>query len=121
FTPQKPDAILAGDRARIKLDSSTVDGSIRLTGARFDDLRFKTYREDIDPNSPEIVFLLPQGAETATYSEMGWTAGGTSNVTLPTSTTVWHAAEGQTLTPATPVTLTWDNGQGLLFTRTIAL
>ena len=120
-TLQKPEVILAGDRARIKLDSDTVDGSIRLTGARLDDLHFKAYREDIDPKSPEIVFLLPQGAETATYGEMGWTAGGTSNEVLPTETTVWQAADGQTLTPATPVTLTWDNGQGLLFTRTIAL
>ena len=31
------------------------------------------------------------------------------------------AAGGQTLTPTTPVTLTWDNGQGLVFTRIISV
>ncbi len=119
--PQKPEAILAGDSARVKLDSAAVDGSIRLTGARFDDLRLKVYREDVDPKSPEVVFLIPEGAETATYSEIGWTTGGKSNIALPTTTTVWHAVDGQVLTPDTPVTLTWDNGQGLNFTRTISL
>ncbi len=118
---QSTEAVLAGDTARIKLDSATVDGSIRLTGARLDDLRLKSYRETIDPKSPEITFLLPQGAQTATYAEMGWTPGGTSTVPVPTAATVWHATAGQTLTPETPVTLTWDNGQGLTFMRTIAL
>ncbi len=117
--PQQAEAILAGDRARVKLDSATVDGSIRLTGARFDDLRLKAYHQDVDPKSPEIVFLTPQGADTATYTDMGWTTGGTSTITVPTPTTVWQASG--TLTPTTPVTLTWDNGQGLVFTRTIAL
>jgi len=120
-TLQPPEAVLAGDRARVTVDSTTVDGSIRLTGARFDDLRLKNYHLDIDPKSPEIVFLLPEGAETATYGEMGWTTGGKSSVPVPTSTTLWHADDGQILTPATPVTLTWNNGQGLLFTRTISL
>src|SRR6185295_4701479 len=70
--PQQAEAILAGDTARVKLDSATVDGSIRLTGGRFDDLRFKMFRQDIDPKSPEIVFLTPQGAAEATYATMGW-------------------------------------------------
>ena len=119
--PQKPEAILAGDNARVKLDSPSVDGSIRLTGARFDDLRLKNYREDVDPNSPEIAFLLPDGAETATYGEMGWTAGGKSTVAVPTAATVWQAPAGAKLTPSTPVTLTWDNGHGLIFKQTISL
>ncbi|MBI1211789.1 MAG: membrane protein insertase YidC [Alphaproteobacteria bacterium] len=120
-TAQQPEAILAGDAARVTLDSDTVDGSIRLTGARFDDLRLKAYHEDVDPKSPEIVFLTPQGANLSTYGEMGWTTGGTSNVAVPTAKTLWTVRGNQTLTPTTPVTLTWDNGQGLLFTRKIEL
>jgi YidC/Oxa1 family membrane protein insertase len=120
-TPQQAEAILAGDTARVKLDSETVDGTIRLTGARFDDLRLKAYRQDVDPKSPEIVFLTPQGADMSTYAEMGWTTGGTSNVAVPTATTLWTLSSGQTLTPETPVTLTWDNGGGLTFSRKIEL
>jgi len=33
--------------------------------------------------------------------------------------TVWRQTGGSTLTPGAPVTLSWDNGQGLTFTRTI--
>ena len=82
--PQQAEAILAGDRARVKVDSATIDGSIRLTGARFDDLRFKAYRKDVDPKSPEIVFLTPQGAQLATYTRDGLDGGGSSNVAVPT-------------------------------------
>jgi YidC/Oxa1 family membrane protein insertase len=119
--PQQAEAILGGDRARVKLDSATVDGSIRLTGGRFDDLHLKAYRQDLDPKSPEIVFLTPQGADTATYAELGWTAGGSSTVAVPTATTVWTQTGNNALTPETPVTLSWDNGHGLVFTRKIEL
>src|ERR1700754_3682146 len=35
---------LAQSSARAKIDTPTVDGSINLTGARFDDLRLRQYR-----------------------------------------------------------------------------
>jgi len=105
------------ESARLPFDSEKVDGSIRLTGAQIDNLRLKDYRETIDPKSPEIVFLAPH----ATFAEMGWTRAPGSNTSVPDSTTVWTVASGRTLTPSSPVTLTWDNGQGLLFKRRIAL
>ena len=39
---------------------------------------------------------------------------------LPNATTVW-TADAQALTPGKPLTLTCDNGQGLVFRRTIAV
>jgi YidC/Oxa1 family membrane protein insertase len=39
---------------------------------------------------------------------------------LPDADTVWTSSGG-TLTPSSPVTLTWDNGQGLVFARKIAI
>ncbi len=39
---------------------------------------------------------------------------------MPGPDTLWTAAGGP-LTPTAPVTLTWDNGAGLLFTRTITI
>jgi YidC/Oxa1 family membrane protein insertase len=39
---------------------------------------------------------------------------------VPGPQTRWTETGGQ-LTPTNPVTLTWDNGQGLLFTRTISV
>ena len=44
-----------------------------------------------------------------------------SGVKVPDPTTVWTAPQGAVLAPGKPVTLTWDNGQGLIFTRTISV
>jgi len=39
---------------------------------------------------------------------------------LPSSDTQW-TADKELLTPDSPVTLTWDNGEGLTFKREIAI
>jgi YidC/Oxa1 family membrane protein insertase len=119
IVPPTRDTLIATGGARLKFDNDKIDGSIRLTGAQIDDLRLKQYRETIDPKSPEIVFLTPQGTTGATYAQIGWTNPG-SATPVPNETTVWTASAA-TLTPTTPVTLTWDNGQGLVFKRRIAL
>ena len=40
---------------------------------------------------------------------------------MPSASTEWTAPEGARLTPDTPLTLTWDNGTGLIFTRVISV
>lgn len=47
--PQPREAVLATGGARLRFDNDKIDGSIKLTGARIDDLRLKQYRETIDP------------------------------------------------------------------------
>src|SRR5438034_298076 len=39
----------------------------------------------------------------------------------PGRDTLWRAEKEAPLTPTSPVTLVWDNGQGLVFRRTIAV
>jgi len=114
------DALKTGG-ARLEFDNPKVDGSIRLAGAQIDNLRLKDYRETVDPKSPEIVFLTPHRTEGATFAEIGWTRTPGSTTAVPDSNTVWSVASGSKVTPSTPVTLNWDNGQGLLFKRNIAL
>lgn len=106
---------------RVAFDNPKVDGSIRLTGAQIDYLRLKDYRATVDPKSAEIVFLTPHGTDIATFAEIGWTRAPGSATVLPDSKTVWTLESGAKLTPETPVTLAWDNGQGLIFKRRIAL
>ena len=119
--PLPREAVLAASGARLTFENAKVDGSIRLTGAQIDNLRLKDYRETVDPKSPEIVFLTPTGSLGATFAEIGWTRAPGSATPVPDANTVWTVDGGATLTPATPVTLTWANGQGLLFKRRIAL
>ena len=112
------DEVLA-DTPRVPIETGRVAGSVSLVGGRIDDLILRDYRESVEPDSPNIILLSPQGSESAYYGEFGWVAS-EEGVALPTADTVWQT-DGTTLTADQPLTLTWDNGAGLVFTRTIAI
>lgn len=106
--------------ARVAIQTPTVDGSFLLKGARFDDLKLKRYRVTNDPKSAEIDLLAPSGTEYPYFAEFGWTAAA-AKVALPNDQTPWTLTNGTVLSPGHPVTLAWDNGQGLIFTRKIEI
>ena len=112
-------AALAADGARVAIDTAAVDGSIRLTGARFDDLNLRRYRTELAATSPEINLLQPVGVTNPYYAEFGWTPDPGVPAKVPGKDTPWTLASGDTLSPGKPVVLTWDNGEGLVFTRTV--
>jgi YidC/Oxa1 family membrane protein insertase len=103
---------------RIKIETPALAGSIALKGGRIDDIALKNYHETVDDKSPEIVLLSPAGTEAPYYAEFGWV--GAAAGPLPTNDTVW-TADGQTLGVNMPVTLSWDNGAGLVFKRILAV
>ncbi len=100
---------------RVAIDTPRLSGSIALKGSRIDDLILKDYRETVEPTSPNIVLLSPRDAEHAYYADFGWSSEA-KDVDLPKSDTVWQA-DGTSLSPNHPVTLTWTNSQGLTFAR----
>jgi len=103
---------------RVAIDTPTLSGSISLKGARFDDLLLKKYSNSLDDRTP-VEWLKPKGVDFAQYAELGWT--GQNLPGLPGPDAMWTAQPGARLTPATPVVLTFDNGQGLRFTRTVSV
>ncbi|MGO4707171.1 membrane protein insertase YidC [Microvirga sp. 2MCAF38] len=103
---------------RVKIATPAISGSISLRGARIDDVSLNHYRETVDPTSPNIVLFSPSGSPHAYYAEFGWV--GAAAGAAPGPDTLW-TADKTTLTPQTPVTLTWDNGQGLVFSRAISV
>ncbi len=136
------DDVPATEAARIAIETPSVTGSLSLRGARLDDLSLKGYRVTI--GDPELVKLLtPEGSPYPYYVVHGWSAGeGLAPEAVPGPDTVWTLAEGApapgpaadveategeaapsdpvaALSPDSPVTLTWDNGAGLVFTRVI--
>ncbi len=125
-TASRPDAFVTdraqalGTAARVPIQTETLKGSLSLQGARIDDLYLIRYRETLARNSPPVELFRPQGMEHAYFAQFGWSgpnvAGG-----VPGPNTVWSLTKGATLTPTTPVELTWDNGAGLRFTRVIAI
>ncbi len=117
--PLAPTGITAGTSPataspgpRLAIAAPLMQGSIGLTGAVFDDITLPAYHETIDPNSPLVQIMGRRGGPTPTYAQFGWS--GPAGVKVPTDSTLWTAS-GATLTPASPVTLSWDNGQGLTF------
>jgi YidC/Oxa1 family membrane protein insertase len=106
---------------RIAIDTPSLKGSIALKGGRIDDLTLKDYRETVEPTSPLVILLSPAGGPHAYYAEHGFVGGPGDDLGLPTPDTLWTAETQGALTPSSPVTLSYDNGKGLKFTRKIAL
>jgi YidC/Oxa1 family membrane protein insertase len=104
---------------RVPIASPRLRGSIALKGGRIDDLILAEFRETVDPKSPNVALLSPAGTVDAYFVEFGWVAAD-DKVKMPDKDTIWQA-DGQTLAPGKPVTLTWDNGAGLKFTLVYAL
>jgi YidC/Oxa1 family membrane protein insertase len=104
---------------RVKIDTPSLIGSINLTGARIDDLVLRDYHETVDDDSPNIHLLSPAGLQDAYYVELGYTGAAAGE--LPGPGTVWSVEGNPTLTPSTPVTLTYTNDAGLTFTRTFSV
>ncbi|RVQ43700.1 membrane protein insertase YidC [Sinorhizobium medicae] len=109
-----------GKSARVAIDTPALSGSINLTGARFDDLKLKGYRETVDPKSPVITLFSPAETADGYFTEIGY-IGSDATGSVPGPQTVWTLSGGDKLTPSTPVTLSYTNDKGITFTRTISV
>jgi YidC/Oxa1 family membrane protein insertase len=117
-TAASRESVLAAG-GRVRIESPTLTGSVSLAGGRIDDLVLRHYRDTVEEDSDNIVLLRPVGTAEPYFANFGWT-GVLDGVTVPTSETIWQA-DRPALTPDSPVTFSWDNGEGLRFERTIAL
>ena len=97
---------------RVRIDAPDVLGSINPVGARIDDIELKNHRQTIDKDSPPERLFSPDGTPAQQFAQFGWVGEG---VKLPDTHTVWQVSGGP-LAPNDPVTLTWDNGAGQVFT-----
>jgi YidC/Oxa1 family membrane protein insertase len=110
-----------GASAHVAIETPRLNGSIDLKGARIDNLALEQYRETTDPNSPPIVLFSPSGAPDAYYAEFGWVPAAGTIGKVPGPDTVWKEDGSGALRVDHPVVLTYDNGSGLIFRRTIAV
>lgn len=115
--PRPRDSVLK-DSPRIAIETPVLTGSLNLKGAQIDDLVLSHYKQTVDKNSADVMLYAPSGAENTAYAQFGWEGQG--GIKTPQADTMWQA-DGIKLTPATPVTLHWDNGTGQVFTQKIAV
>lgn len=121
-TPHELQAVakVDGPEVRIPFEANAVKGSINLRGAVFDDLVLKNYHETVDPKSSLVRVLDKIGSKKPNYIETGWFNTDGAQVKFPDSSSVWKADEDK-LIPGHPLTLTWDNGEGIIFQKIISL
>ncbi|MFZ4761750.1 MAG: membrane protein insertase YidC [Alphaproteobacteria bacterium] len=110
---------------RVPFHNEKISGSLSLQGGRFDDVVLSNYYTHVDKK--EHVRLLSVGDDTQKphHVEFGWLAAGNQSTRLPDAQTIWQLdgasarASELVLEPSKPLSLFWDNGQGVIFRKTI--
>jgi YidC/Oxa1 family membrane protein insertase len=104
---------------RVPVDAPGLSGSINLAGGLIDDLSTRRHRATIEKGSGPARVFSPPGTPAQHFAQFGWVGQG--GVEAPSPTAIWTAPAGARLTPQTPVTLTWSNAAGQIFTITYAI
>ena len=108
---------------RVPFEGPAIDGSLLLRGARVDHLRLKEYYqtlEDKEAENPEgeVTVFQPQATGDGFYASVGWLTGEGNYAVDPESN--WTLSSGTTLTPDTPIELTFS-GNGLSLVRKVEI
>ncbi len=101
---------------RVVIDTPRVAGSINLVGARIDDIVLKDYRQTVDKDSGPVRLFAPEATPDQYFAEFGFITGGQRQP----STAQWQA-DGERLTPASPVTLTRTDAAGVSYAIRFAI
>jgi YidC/Oxa1 family membrane protein insertase len=110
-----------GRSPRVAIETPRLQGSISLRGGRIDDLSLAQYHDTTDPKSPAIELFSPSGSSLPFYAEFGWINVSGTALAVPGSETVWRQVGSNSLGVGQPVHLSWQNGEGLEFRRTISV
>ena len=104
---------------RVKIENNSIKGSISLRGGLIDDISFKNHKQNLE-DGKNVVFLNPQETENGFFVETGWTSIGNS-VKVPTQNSIWNVDGNKVLSENEPVTLFWNNSEGIIFKKIIEL
>ncbi len=101
---------------RVAIDSPRLSGSINLVGARIDDIALKDHRQEVERDSGPVQLFQPERTNGQYFAEFGFLANGERSAV----DAVW-TADGETLTPETPITLTRQDENGLAYSIRLAI
>ena len=107
------------DAMRVAIDTPLVKGSLTTKGARIDDITLTAYQETLAEDADDITLLRKISDSTPYFAEFGWIGDDTS-IALPDASTIWTASS-EILSSGNDVTLSWDNGEGLIFNRVLSI
>jgi len=113
---------IAVEAERIQIENELLTGAISTQGGRIDQLSLKKYRNTISEDSDIVTLLSPVGKPEAYYAAFGWApAVGIKSDQVPDPNTIWTVVGNNILTPSSPISLMWDNGNGVKFMRKISI
>ncbi len=104
---------------RIYFKNKEVSGSISLVGGMIDDLSLNNYFKTLEKKE-NVRILTPDHVRGSRFVNYGWVSGDRS-LKLPDASSRWQVSGNDILRPDFPVTLYWDNGEGLRFERVLTL
>lgn len=104
---------------RIVFENDSIIGSISLTnGGAIDDFKFKKYNKVLG-GEEKIILLNPADTKDGYFLNTGWATN--DKIDVPKPNTIWKTKSNAKLTPNNPVTIFYDNNQGIIFERTISI
>ena len=113
---------IAVEAERIQIENELLTGAISTQGGRIDQLSLKNYRNTISEDSDIVTLLSPVGKPEAYYAAFGWApAVGIKPDQVPDPNTIWTVVGNNILTPSSPISLMWNNGNGVKFMRKISI
>lgn len=74
-TPLEVSEVLGKD-ARIKIKNAAVSGSLRIKGARFDEILLDKYKQTLETDSADVELFAPAKTAAPYYAEFGWLPAG---------------------------------------------
>ncbi|MCR4623576.1 MAG: membrane protein insertase YidC [Alphaproteobacteria bacterium] len=98
----------------IEIRAPRISGTISTKGLKFSDVNLNDYTQEYDNQDKVSIF----GKENY-FAASGWKSDDKSLI-LPDENSCWET-DSTKLTPESPITLTWDNGSGLIFTKKISV
>ncbi|MAJ57713.1 MAG: membrane protein insertase YidC [Candidatus Pelagibacter sp.] len=113
----RQDAIKQSDR--INISNGKIFGTISLNGALIDDVTLKNYKETLNDDSKQVVILNPKKSENGYFLETGWATS--ENIKVPNHNSKWRVIGNNTLAPKQPVTIQWNNNEGLIFKKKLTI
>ena len=110
---------IANESKRLKFNNNAVSGSIRLNGARFDELYLDKYNVSLEDNSPKVELLKSANNVNHYFAEYGWLALD-KNVKLPNATSEW-ISDDVDFSDTKEANLVWSNNNGVIISRKISM
>ena len=103
------------ENERVQFENQSIVGSISLKGAAIDDLVFKNYNVSLE-SKEKVKLLSPRNIEDGYLIESGFVTTD-KNIDVPNSETIWTQDGNSKLSEKSPIKLSWNNQQGLIFEK----